>query len=153
MSDVTKKTRQQRFELEKQGENATVPRTNRKPPPRSDSFDYDSPVRARSRFSNMRCTDKKKIARKLDDDFKLEEDDEEEQLTPVEALITAQEYLSRAQNGKKGRLDCNKSMALKIMKDAITASAPKKAGARRAPREQTSDMDPSSPDDDDSSDD
>src|SRR3954467_2384943 len=34
------------------------------------------------------------IARKLDDDFKLEEDDdEEEELTLAEALITAQEYL------------------------------------------------------------
>src|SRR4051812_14701089 len=43
-------------------------------------------------------------------------------------------------------------MALKIMKDTITASASKKAGARRVPREQTPDMDPSSPDDDDSSD-
>ena len=38
-------------------------------------------------------------------------------------------------------------MALKIMKDAI--SAPKRAGARWAPREQTPDRDPSSPDDDD----
>ena len=102
----------------------------------------------------MRCTDKKKVARKLDDDFKLEEDDdEEEQLTPAEALITAEEYLSRAQKGKKGGLDRNTTMALKINKDAITASAPKKAGARRVPREQTPDMDPSSPDDDDSSDD
>ena len=44
-------------------------------------------------------------------------------------------------------------MALKIMKDAITASAPKKAGARRVPREQTPDMDPSSPDDDENNDD
>src|SRR3954463_6996901 len=44
-------------------------------------------------------------------------------------------------------------MALRIMKDAITASAPKKAGARRVPREETPDMDPISPDDDDNSDD
>ena len=75
------------------------------------------------------------MARKLDDDFKLEEDyEEEEQLTPAEALLTAQEYLSRAQKIKKGSLDHNTTMALKIMKDAI--SAPKRAGARRAPREQ-----------------
>ena len=106
-------------------------RTSWKPPPRSDSSDYDCPFQARSRFGNMRRTDKKKIARKLDDDFKLEEDDdEEEQLTPAEALITAQEYLSRAQNGKKGGLDRNTLIALKIMKDAITASTPKKAGAK-----------------------
>src|ERR1041385_7056958 len=39
-------------------------------------------------------------------------------------------------------------MALKIRKDAI--SAPKRAGARRAPREQTLDRDPSSSDDDNS---
>jgi len=43
-SDVTKKTRQQQLELEKQGKNATDLRTNCKPPPRSDSYDYDSPV-------------------------------------------------------------------------------------------------------------
>src|SRR3954468_3614951 len=153
-SDITKKTRQQRLELEEQGKTATDPRTNRKPPPRSDSSDYDSPVRARPRFSNMRRTDRKKVARKLDDDFKLEEDgDKEEQLTPAEALITAQEYLSRAQKGKKGGLDRNTTMALKIMKDAITVSAPKKASARRVPREKTPDMDPSSPDDEDGSDD
>ena len=92
----------------------------------------------------MRHTDKKKIARKLDDDFKLEEDDdEEEQLTSAEALITSQEYLSRTQKGKKGGLDRSTTMALKIMKDAITASGPKKASARREPREQTPDMDPS----------
>ena len=126
-SDITKKTRQQRLELEKQGKIATDPRTNRKPPPRSDFSEYDSPIRARSRFNNLRCTDKKKVARKLDDDFKLEEDDdEEEQLTPAEALITAQEYLSHAQKDKKGGLDRNTTMALKIMKDAITALAPKK---------------------------
>ena len=91
------------------------------------------------------------MARKLDDDFKLEEDDdEEEQLTPAEALFTAQEYLSRAQKGKKGSLDHNTTMALKIMKDTI--SAPKRAGARRVHREQTPDRDPSSPDDDNSDD-
>ena len=38
-SDVTKKTRQQRLNLEKQGKSATDSRTNRKPPPRSDSSD------------------------------------------------------------------------------------------------------------------
>src|SRR4051812_26709662 len=96
----------------------------------------------------MRRTDKKKIAPKLDDEFKLEEDDDkEEQLTLAEALIIAQEYLSRAQNGRKGGLDRSTTIAFKIMKVAITASAPKKAGARCVPREKTPDMDPSSPDD------
>src|SRR3954469_23086566 len=98
----------------------------------------------------MRRTDKKKVAHKLDDDFKLEEDDdEEEQLTPAEALITSQEYLSRAQKGKKGSLNRSMTMALKIMKDAITATTPKNASARRVPRKQTLDRDPISPDDDD----
>src|SRR4051812_38147229 len=52
VSGVTKKTRQRRLELEKQGKNTTDSRTSGKPPPRSDSSDYDSPVRARSRFGN-----------------------------------------------------------------------------------------------------
>src|SRR3954470_19601017 len=42
-SDVTKKTRQQCLELEKQGKTATDSRTNRKPPPESDSSDHSSP--------------------------------------------------------------------------------------------------------------
>src|SRR4051812_37455413 len=44
-------------------------------------------------------------------------------------------------------------MTLKIMKEAIAASTPKKSGARRQTYERTPDRDPSSPDDDDSSDD
>ena len=88
------------------------------------------------------------MVRKLDDDFKLEEeDDDEEPLTPAEALISAREYLSRAQKSRKDGPYCNTTMTLKIMKDAIAASAPKKSGARRPTRERTPDRDPSSPDD------
>ena len=76
--------------MEKQEKAATEQRNNHKPPPRSDSPDHDSPVRVKSKFSNMRRTDRKRVARKLDDDFKLEEDDDDEEpLTPAEALISA----------------------------------------------------------------
>src|ERR1041385_6938115 len=89
-SDATKRARQECLELEKQGKAVIDSRNNRRSPPRSDSSDYDSPIRARSRFSNLKRTDKRKGARKLDDEFKLEEDDnKEEQLTPAEALFTA----------------------------------------------------------------
>ena len=89
------------------------------------------------------------MVRKLDDDFKLEEDDDEEEpLTPADA----QDYLSRAQKSRKGKTDRYTSIALQIMKDAIAASAPKKSSTRRQTRERTPDRDPSSPDDDDDDD-
>ena len=98
----------------------------------------------------MRRTERARIVRKLDDDFRLEEDDDQEEpFTPEEALISAQDYLSRAQKSTKGKSDRYTSIALQIMKDAIDASAPKKSITRRQPRERTPDRDPSDPDDDD----
>ena len=71
------------------------------------------------------------MVRKLEDDFKLEEDDDEEEpLTPAEALISAHDYLSRAQKSRKGKTDRYTSIALQIMKDAIATSAPKKTSTR-----------------------
>jgi hypothetical protein len=72
-------------------------KNSRRPPPRSDSPDHDSPVRNKSKLSNLRRIDRERVVGKLNDDFKLEEeDDDEEPLTPAEALISAREYLSRA---------------------------------------------------------
>src|ERR1041385_4699453 len=70
-----------------------------------------------------------------------------------EALIRAQDYLSRAQKSRKGKTDRYTSIALQIMKGAIDASVPKKSSAKRQTRERTPDRDPSSPDDDDDKDD
>src|ERR1041385_1254949 len=153
-SELTQQARQRRLEMEKQERAAAEQKNNRKPPPRGDSPDRGSPLRAKSKFSNLQRTNRVRVIRKLDDDFKLEEeDDEEEPLTPAEALISARDYLSRAQKSRQNRPDRNTSIALQIMKDAIAASAPKKSGARRPTRERTPDRDPSSPEDDDSSDD
>src|ERR1041385_3022208 len=153
-SELTQQARQQRLELEKQERAATEQKSNRKPPPGDDSPDHGSPLRNKSKFSNLRRTDKKRVVRKLDVDFKLEEeDDEEEPLTPAEPLISARDYLSRAQKNRQNRPDRNTSIALQIMKDAIAASAPKKSSARRPTRERIPDRDPSSPEDDDSNDD
>ena len=67
-------------------------------PPRSDSPGHDSPTRNRSKLNNPRKTERARVVWKLDEDFRLEEDDDEEEpLTPAEALISAQDYLSRAQ--------------------------------------------------------
>ena len=110
---------------------AAEQKSNREPPPKDDSPDHGSSLCNKSKFRNLRRTDKKRVVRKLDDDFKLEEeDDEEEPLTPAEALISARDYLSRAQKNRQNRPDRNTSIALQIMKDAITASAPKKSSAR-----------------------
>src|ERR1041385_1854007 len=96
-SELTRQARQQRLELEKQERAAAEQKSNCKPSPRDDSPDHGSPLRNKSKFSNLRRTDKKRVVRKLDDYFKLEEeDDEEEPLTPAEALISARDYLSRA---------------------------------------------------------
>ena len=117
--------------MEKQERAAIEQKNSRRPPPRSESPDHDSPVRTKSKLSNLRRTDWERVVRKIDDDFKLEEeDDDEEPLTPAEALISARDYLSRAQKNKKDGPDCNTKMAMKIMKDAIAASAPKKSSAR-----------------------
>ena len=58
-----------------------------------------SPPRDKSKINKLRKTEREKVIRKLDDDFRLEEDDDddEEPLTPAEALVSAQDYLSRAQ--------------------------------------------------------
>ena len=95
-----------------------------------------------------------RIVRRLDDDFRLEEDDDQEEpFTPEEALISAQDYLSRARNSTKSKSDRYTSIALQIMKDAIDASAPKKSSVRRQPCERTPNREPSDPDDDDDTDD
>ena len=87
--------------MEKQEKATIEQKNNHKPPPRSDSPDHDSPVRVKSKFSNLIRTHRKRVAHKLDDDFKLEEDnDDEEPLTPAEALISAREYLSHAQKSR-----------------------------------------------------
>src|SRR4051812_45681367 len=118
---------QEREELER--------RNSRRQPPRSDPQGHDSPTRNRSKINNLRKTERARVVRKLDDDFRLEEDDDEEEpLTPAEALISSQDYLSHAQKSRKGKLDRYTSIALQIMKDAIDASAPKKSSARRQPR-------------------
>jgi septal ring factor EnvC (AmiA/AmiB activator) len=102
-SELTKQTREQRLELEKQEKAAIKQKNNHKPPARSDSPDHDSPVRVKSKFSNLRHTDRKRVARKLDDDFKLEEDDDEEQLTPAEALKVSESiYLVLRRAGRVG---------------------------------------------------
>src|ERR1043165_9790132 len=121
-------------------------RSSRRQPTRSDR---DSPTRNGSKINNLRKTERARVIRKLDDDLKLEEeDDEEEPLTPAKALISAQDYLSRAQKSTKGKSDRYTSIALQIMKDDVDASTPKKSSVRRQPRERTPDREPSDPDDD-----
>src|SRR4051812_25442493 len=121
--------------------------SSRRQPPRSS---HDSPTRDRSKINNLRKMERERVIRKLDDDFKLEEeDDDEEPLTPAETLISAQDYLSRAWTSTKGKSDRYTSIALQIMKDAIDNLAPKKPSARRQPRERTLDREPNDPDDDD----
>ena len=78
--------------MEKQERADLEQKNSRRPPTRSDSPDHDSPVRVKSKLSNLRRTDRERVVRKLDDDFKLEEDDDDEKpLTPAEALISARE--------------------------------------------------------------
>src|SRR4051794_11467606 len=118
--------------MEKQERADLEQKASRRPPPRSDSPDHDSPVRNKSKLNNLRRTDRERVVRKLDDDFKIEEDDDKEDpLTPAEALISAQDYLSRAQKSRKGKPDRNTSIAMQIMKDAIAASAPKKSSTKQ----------------------
>src|SRR4051812_1778029 len=109
-----------------------------------------SPTRDRSKVNNLRKSERERVIRKLDDDFKLEEDDDDDEpLTPAEALISAQDYLSRARTSSKGKSNRYTSIALQIMKDAIDNSAPKNPSTRRQARERTPDREPSDPDDDD----
>ena len=83
--------------MEKQEKAELEQKNSRRQPPRSDTGGRDSPARDRSKLNNLRKTERVRVVRKLDDDFRLEEDDEEEEpLTPAEALISAQDYLSRA---------------------------------------------------------
>jgi len=89
-SELTQQTRQCGLEMEKQERVDLKQKNSRIQPPRSDSLHHDSPVRNKSKLSNLRRTDRARVVRKLDDDFKLEEDDDEEEpLTPAEALISA----------------------------------------------------------------
>ena len=52
-SELTKQTRQQRLERENQERVAIEQQNNRKHPPKSDSPDHDSPVRTKSKLSNL----------------------------------------------------------------------------------------------------
>src|ERR1041385_5841463 len=136
--------------MEKQEKAELEKKSSHKKTPRSDSLGHDSPTRNRSKLNNLRKTERVRAVRKLEDDFRLEEDDDEEEpLTSAEALISTQDYLSRAQKSRKGKTDRYTSIALQIMKDTIDASVPKKSSAKRQTRERTPDRDPSSPDDDD----
>ena len=103
----------------------------------------------------MQRKDKDTVTRNLDDTFRLEDDgcEDEEQLTPAEALVAAKTYLHCAQTGEKEEAHQNTARALKLMSDALAASAPKKAHAKRRTREKSPGGDPSSPDDDDDDDD
>src|SRR3954464_8471304 len=138
--------------MEKQAIAEPESKRSRRQSPRSDSPSHDSPIRNRSNLNNLRKAERARVVRKLEDDFRSEEDDDEEEtLTPAEALISAQDYLSRAQKSRKGKTDRYTSIALQIMKDAIDASAPKKSRTKRRTHERTPDRDPSSPDDNDDS--
>ena len=97
--EQTQQKRRWRQAMEEQEKEELERRSSRRQPPRSDR---DSPTRNRSKINNLRKTERARVVRKLDDDFKLEEeDDEEEPLTPAEALISAQDYLSRARKALK----------------------------------------------------
>ena len=81
----------------------------------------------------MKRKDKDIVTRNLNDTFQLEEDnyEDEEQLTPAEALVAAKTYLHCAQTGEKEEAHRNTARALKLMSDALAMSAPKKAPARQ----------------------
>src|SRR4051812_8671414 len=147
-SELTQQTRQWRLAMEKQEKAELEKKSSRRQPPRSDSPGHDSPTRNRSKLNNLRKTKRARVVQKLEDDFRLEEDDDEEEpLTPAEALISAQDYLSRAQKSRKGKTDRYTSIALQIMKDAVDASVLKKSSTKQQTRVRTPDTDPSSPDD------
>src|SRR4051812_47107842 len=83
-SELTEQTIKWRLEMEKQQWEDLDKKNSRRPPPRHEYADHDPLVRNKSKLSNLRRTDKKRVVRKLDDDFKLEEtDDEKEPLTPA----------------------------------------------------------------------
>ena len=96
-SDITKKTRRMRLELEKQGKTITDLRPNRKALPEqpSDSSDHGSPSRGKSRFKNLRRTKKSRpqTGQRLQAQRRCRR---KKILTPAKALITAQAYLYRA---------------------------------------------------------
>ena len=99
----------------------------------------------------MKRKDKDIAIRNLNDMFQLEEDDnkDEEQLTPAEALVAVKTYLHCAQTGEKEEAHRNTARALKLMSEALAVTAPRKAPARRKTREKSPGGDPSLPDDDD----
>ena len=104
--ELTQQTRQWRQAMEKQEREKLERKSSRRQPPRSDSPGRDSPTRNRSKLNNLWKTERARVVRKLEDDFRLEEDDDEEEpLTPAEALISAQDYLSRAQKSRKCKSD------------------------------------------------
>ena len=87
--------------MEEQEKEERERRSSRRQPAKSSR---DSPTRDRSKINNLRKTERDRVIRKLDDDFKLEgDDDDEEPLTPAEALISAEDYLSRARTGYSGQ--------------------------------------------------
>ena len=71
-SERTQQMRRWRLAMEKQEEADRERRNSRKPPPRSDSSDHDSPVRNKSKLSKLRRTNKARVVQKLEDDFQLE---------------------------------------------------------------------------------
>src|SRR4051812_32161838 len=124
--------------MEKQEKEELEQKNSHRKLPRSDSLGFESPARNKSKLNNLRKTEKARVVRKLDDDFRLEEDDDEEEpLTPSEALISGQDYPSRAQKRRKGKTDRYTSIALQIMKHAIDASAPERSRTKRRTHEWT----------------
>ena len=81
----------------------------------------------------MKQKDKDIVTRNLNNTFQLKDDDyeDEEHLTPAEALIAAKTYLHCAPSGEKEEAHRNTARALKLMNEALVVSAPKKAPARR----------------------
>src|SRR3954471_19212925 len=75
----TQQTRQWRLAMEKQEKEELEQKNSRRKLPRSDSPGFESPARNKSKLNNLRKTEKARVVRKLDDDFRLEEDDDEEQ--------------------------------------------------------------------------
>ena len=61
--ELTKQTRQQCLGLKKQEKVAIEQKNNRKPPPRSDSPDHDSPTHVKSKLSNLRRKDRERVVR------------------------------------------------------------------------------------------
>ena len=147
--DIAEENRRLRHELEERRQIADESSARRQAQS-EESSSFKSPYQCRSRLIGLGRRDKDTVTRNLNDTFKLEDDDheEEEQLTPAEALVAAKTYLHYTQISEKDEAHCNTAQALKIMSEALTVSAPKKAPARRKTRRPSPGEDPSSPDDD-----